>query len=1324
MIDGLSKAIDDTLTALKDMKKEVSEASGVSEERRLFYTLLTFNEAAVSAKTLQKRASYMYAQSNIMANGKLSNTLNAELDKYLAKMQADGGKIYLTNSRGDGHNYMSRFLTNIWQNTVGTSGGKYTNNTSYGAKFMIQENSELLKTGQQIQVVGYDRPRTIRETDILLDINSLKNMYPELLDMLMLNKKQKKGNAIELNLGNTYDSNGRLLSTAKLVENGKVNAVAKKIITDISLHTALNASVKKSDPSLQINNLGNDYDLAMSQSIVKQSVKANTDKLNKMMSTESLVADSKSIDGTFRSLTRRNAGMGGTVVASKYNSMKLTGDKRDLQLYADGELFSPLKDKTSIRPGAESLLGSKYLAEIVREYLSYGDLDSGLKKQAKALAIFLDSASYHGSDLKDATEVLQRSGVIPAFKKKITEKEYQSFVKAGFDTDVRFEKGSDGLYVNKLTDEEVFEKASLMALNIIGGKRRPSSTGKSMDTEDGFITALDITDKDLLKSNSKNRKTVFAMNLSRFPNHNEGQNTMVFIKGITLGGERLAVKDTWYTRVFGGDWDGDTLQIMAKNKSDLANAKVGDKSIFGETSEQIIGSIFDWHYKAMDTYLTEKGGTIIGDKPGGKANNPGDTVTGLRNGRFMDGFIRLNNTMKNMIFNGSIEKLRKNVTTKDEPGKTFEVNKIAIEYDPDMRGSVNDMVIINRMMGNTDNSNNKTVSHGAIKDIQSSDNFKIGGRTFKYQTGFIKDNDKYNSVDMLLELDDKDFGYHIVYASKGKQDEEYSISKNNYSQVRRDATTHVVSMANQLLRDTFGSKDLGKDLDAELINVLSKSKDTPLKGLIGRRAVNSGILNRQAQSVGVNNVKGYGLHYIAQQFGLNTSEIVSDLIKTVILSSELQIADINADTGLTRLNIMKYKGVNGTPAERANADIQKESFVKQTSSYIDDVVSHINDGANGTYMKSSEYEEVLNLRKNITANPREILRAISIIEKYESRLFSTERASSLIDPDIIVIAEFVKSIRDRYRPFIQKSLDYRADQGLKEKLGYDSRLGLFHFGTETEDTETGRIDRINYYDQLLHMDSLEKTIESFMPARGRGGAMGWYKGLLKTPAVIGKNMASEDSFFNKLMNEINSETHTYNPGLTKSVEIGSIQEVKNILSDMGIEFKTRTIRTGFGAMFEDFVQSGGKKKYMRDQYNDLKDFDKQTSEAQYSLVFLDKKGEPMRLEDLHGKLTAITYNKKDPKFNEKMLLISKLIGNLSDTSQIAMTLLDRGATTKMAEKYLASEEEFGSVRHSISDLDELKANRAKSINDRYGIFDDAISLRTAGIIETQKLNDC
>jgi len=1297
ILKALGDAVGDTDAALKDAGDDMVKAkgNGAHEVRRMFYTFLAFNEAALSAKTLQKRLSYISAQNNVMKDGELPDATRKALAMHIKAMDDNEGKIYLTANNADGHNFVHRALLRIWQNTVGMSGGKYTNNASFGAKFMFDDIAELTKTTQQMHVVGEDSPRNIGMYDVLLDINSLKTLYPDLMDMIDIKQGYTKGNAIELNVG-------------PLTSNGKVNAKAMRMLSGISLHTALMAKAGKNSPSLQINNLGNKYDQAMAQSIISKSVDSNLNKTFKQMSQQNLVTNSDTVNGMLRSYMRTNFSQGATVVAGKYNSLA----KEDLTLYQDGELNSVTKSGAKIRPGAEAILGSKQLAEWAREYLSYGSFKNTQdKRDLKAYVEYLDSVSHYmidgTSELIRATQTLRNT--------------------------IRVKDG--------MTSTEVFQDAAFKTLSIISGKRKASASGSNMDEKDGFISAFDVKGKSLLESNSDDRKTVFAFNATRFPNHNDGQNTMVFLKGVSMGSERLAVKDSWYTKVFGGDWDGDTIQITARSKYDLQGAKASGVSVFGETDQQTIDAIFDWHYRAMDKTLVEKGATIIGDEKMGKMLNPGTTVVQLAAGKFMRGFMNLLDTEKNNILQSGRDLLV--ATSKNAPGDPMEEARISIQYDPDVRGNDNDIVIINPMM-NSGGSSHKVVSHGAIKDIQSSDTFFLGGRQFKYQVGYLKDGNDFKSVSMLLELDDKDFGFKIVSANLGNS----AVHKDNYYKDRARISQYIPTQVNELGRKFFDDESANDILLSKIVDHLDKKPgNTDIPAWRGKRATNVGIINRQAQSVGVDNVKGYGLWYIAQHFGDDTTNVMANLMRVVTLSTDLQIADINTTNGKTRLNAFKYKSsplekvkplaVNPSDASiKQKADVelrnsrirekdatQKENFFGATEKYIEGVVRHVEDGANGTYLKSSEYDAILALRKNITADVRSVLEAIHIIEKYEKRLFSNNKVMSTIDPEIVMIARFVQALKDNYRPFIQKALDYRADDTLKEKLGYDSELGLFHGITETED-ETGKIKRINYYDQLLHLDSIEKTIETLVPMRGKQGAMAVYKGLLRAPASAGKNMASEESFINSLMDQINSERQDFNPSITKNVHFKSTDDLKHILADMGISFKMRTTKTAFYAAVKTVVDADGRTKYMDKSFNSLKEIDKESMESHYSLVFTDKKGDDMSIEDLYMKLRNATFDNKVEDRNEKALVIGKIVSNLSDSSQLAMSLLDKGATMSMVNKYLASEEEFGSVKHSISDLDNLAAHRKLSINDKLGIFDTAVSQKTADRISSQKLNVC
>jgi len=1270
---------------------------------------MAFNEAALAAKTLEKRISYMYTQDNLMKGGQIVPDVKRALDKFLTK----GGKVYLTYNEADGMNYMPSELYDIMQNTVGLTGGKYTSNSSFGGKFMMRKNWMVRKDGQEIKVVGERASRPIGENDVLLDVNSLKTMYPQFLNTLKLSNatdsELRKGDAIEINLG---------LDTGE----------AAKMLSTISLHTALKGSAKKIEPSSQPVNLLSPYEQAITMAHIERSSTKNVEELISKVKWEDIVFAHRKHEGNIRSHINRRHGTGATFVAEKAHELRLgKKDRNDVQFYSDDDHLIRTSDKNRRTPGAEAHISTGALAEMGREYLKnnkkHMDTDEGVKNRLKSLVKFF--AEVNDENWNFAIDKLRGSGVM-RWRKDISAAQFEDMPDGEkyFDTTpVKNSRGED-IHKSILSNQEVFDNASWSMMYLLGGANGRDPENNKEDSGNGVILNV-VPEQFGNHERSGNKKSLFAMNATRFPNQAVGQNTMVFIKGITLGGQGVQVKDNWYTKIMGGDWDGDTLQIIGINKSAMHKAVVGERRPFGSSDQEMIDGIFDWHYKANLVRRLQSGATIAGDpKDKGVGQNVGEAIEALSNASHTSGYMGIHSTQINDIAGETFREMftedikTAGVDVVKERFDRFYVKDEAIEdmqYHTDL--AIADTIMLNPVKG-------KVKLYGTIKNVQAGDNFTIKDRSgnkrnYKVTQGFIRKNNMYKPVISLLNMDDKDFGFRNVMSFEGPE-----INRLKFKEMSQLATSRLSMLSNGLMNNFNKVPGTIENIELKMLEVMPMFEEglRPIDFMANKRMLNTGILNDQMGNVGVNNVKLGGLQYMAKKLD-NVNETVSDLSRKLVTASKFGIGDFfRSKDGRTTGPVLEAFGQSY--ADDAAAFQANQMYSNNASRFIDNITKSIDMGASG-YLSLDEYKAFRAVKKRQTDVSAAYLKVAALTDKYNSSLFSDEMTMSQLHPDVADVAKIFNKLNAKLRTSIVPKLQERADDALRTEMDFDNLEKLFIATNEVEVEEKGkkRVVEMNMGEELVHLTAIERSLDNFATGIGKEGGVTMYKALLNTTASIGKDINRTSDLLEQLRQDVNRENVQYSDVTLKNVNLKSQNKVKALLDEMGLDIEVRKSNNGIAQMAKILATSGGNKGIIEDNIRLLEENALFSRENQYTHALVNRKTrDELTLGALYDIFTKETYDDKSKNYAEKLSLMKALISNVSEGGQAAMKLYDLGATGSFITSYERALNNGMSPKYTKEDVVGFGMQRRKAIKQKLRIFDTATTEAVKSQVEVDKLS--
>jgi len=1310
-LKALDDGYNDTKTALEDFKTALKRAgSDLGKLRELYYLTLTFGEAGLAAKTLSKRNSYLYAQNRYDNLGKLPNSVDTRLTKYLAKAKKNRARIYITAGLQDGTIYLDRDLTDITDVTKGDTGGKLTMNSSIGAKIMVDDNWEVRRSNQKLNIVGIEGLHDIKKEDVLLDLSSLKSIYPDFMKYLSTVKNitsttkesLKKGNAIKLDI--EIDS-----------EEGKALLLA------LSHHTELKANAKKVEASTQSENLLTPWESALNRIHVKKSAEQSVDKLRKMTyQLDDMYNNQRLYEGIVRSSINRRYNTGATVVAKKMNKLRIGEQSRnDILLYEDNARLHSDKYSQGFRNvGAETHIGTRTLAQQGREFLKNNKFtDKNTKKRLQALTRVF--SKINSDNFNDQITKLRDSGAL-SWKNTISDKDYANLKdyeqdKYFYATPVK-DKNGNMIHKTRLSDDQVFSKAAWSFLYTLSGME-----GKT-DNKNGVIARF-ASDK-IGAHDSGENKDLFAMNMTRFPNHNVGQNTMVFIKGITLGGNGAAIKDTWYTKIFGGDWDGDTLQILGINAHDLKGVVSGEDKVFGGNDQDVVDEIFNWHYKAYKSRTINSGATIKGDAGSykGEGEDLGAPIAALSDARFIQGYYNVSRKEIDTIAKEEFYALFPPIKTEGEdivkqvystayvsPDRDIEHQESFTIIDPVMLATnhksftMEDGTVLKRDIIN---------AYGSIGDIKSTNGFDIGKSQYKLAAGKLKDG---SVTTMLLKLDSKDFGFKVVGMWNG--------SDKHGSHSDFDNQARVVEA---LLKD---QKDI--DTDTKVLDFMQQNLYRSIKGsnedtigklmtsMVGKRIVNIGILDEQMNSVGIDNVKHGGLYYMDKNLK-DAGHAVGELARKIVVSTNNKIGSFDKfNNPILGSFTSKLEGEEG--------NTQNTKFAEGTVDFINNITSRIDKGDNGRHMNLEDFKLIKSVKKRQTKVNEVYLKVASLVDKYETDLFGKESVTSKLDTDISEVAYIFRAIKDQIKTTVIPSLNLRVDKELSGKLRTDNFGDLFTATVTQKDDQGKWIRTINYGSELMKLLSLEKTIGKYTSGMGISGGMKVYKTLLSLPASFGKDMLDPDTLIETLRQSVNNEDPRHSALMQKNVYIERANDVKAILEGMGIRLESRKGDNSILHAANLLAKSGGHKSIM-DTVQERIDMDRLQEntmyqrETQYRSALVDtKSGKELTTASFYDLISKLNMNKDDSNSTKKLLLIKHLIGNMSESGQALSKIYNMGGTMSFVDKYRAKlEDPAGVLKYSMKDVEEFHDSNRKGLTERTELLDTAISEMVRSQVETNK----
>jgi len=1395
-------AAEDTGKAIKHYKENMDKKADSNKIRGDFYTLMVFNDAAINAKLLPKRISYMYAQNRLTRDGDIPTRLSAALDQALDTMLSEGGKMLLSFGNADGEVYVSKGVKSALDNTIGNSGGKWTSNAGFGAKIMANLIRDLVKSRTQLSIIGKgdnasDKMHTITKNDILFDLNSVKTLKPEFLKLLKLpdTSTSKKGDAFEVNLP---------IGAKGTNERKKM----KKLLASLSLHTALKADAKRVSPSLQSSNLLSPWEHALNRA---HTFKSNEEIMTKLLASgdniQDLLLDPKRFEGKIKSIINQREGTGATYVARKYNELITNpvdgvGDTRLFASGADllGEEFKghPAANEGTISTSMLSTMGKEFyknnkgilkgtpvksrLRDLVN-FFSNIDEDNWNQKieDSKAWEKF-EKRNKDNTDLyePEMTTAVQKQNV--AFQDMSKEQREQATAELSelgertwgegskksdtFDTFLGtmssnpklpvnavfakfFDTGAGGMVKGKVLDvfngtsststftkqiptgkfiakdnarQAFYDQEVYEMMHILSGYKGTDADGKDDMGDHGVVAAFDM--KTIGQDLYGRDKKIFAVNATRFPNHIVGQNSLVFLEGVTVGTGGINVKDNYYTKIFKGDWDGDTVQIMGINTNRLRGVKKGQDIVFGTTDAQILKSLFDWQYKALN-YRKFQAGSILASQDGSKGvgEDIGGAIAGLSDAGFVAGLLDIDDTLISQVGRAQFDKIRDEkfndivgpTQNKLDPKNLMEYNEIsATGYD---RGS--EFVIMDNVLKAVQPGDKSITVHGTLIGTQAEDGFKVnlpsGERQYKLLLSWTTPDGSGKSIPVytLAELDNADFGFNIKLSYQGAP-----VDESGKTEILTDFFT-TNAIVKGLLKN--GANNLPKTATDDSFDSISRElfeKSIPsgfkqIKGIEGKRVVNTNILNDQINETGVENIKKGGLKYLFDNTNSTKTQnrvksTVSRMSRKVALASAFRISKFSTN-GKPMLSV--FGDVKVTDYGDGNEQI-KSSFetriVEHGHTYISRVLEGIEQNTSGKYMTLKEFNTIKGIKKRKTATTKDYLEVAALANKLK-HLIGTEETRSSLDPAVEEVLRLFTAIKDRFAASAMPAIEDRMAGDLKAKYESLNFNDLFAGSEEIKDDNDKVVGTFNPGAELFHLLKLEDVFNNMVSAFGPKDGLQMYKGLLRSTARLGKDVKDVDQFLEILRFAMDNNDPRSSLVAEANVRFNTIGDVKDVLNSLGVTISESKTPKGISEMAAILTKTGGNRKSMKIIIDNMKSNTLFARENQYDMVLKDKDGKELSISDLYAKMVKADFGQKGKKHAGQMMLMKALMDNLSEAGQLGVSMQEKGATEvfiSILDKRL--KEDSNLPKYTLKDIQDISQQRQIAPKDK-SIFSTGIS---------------